>query len=520
MDRESSRGEEGEDEERGRFIADPNSTAQIRRAPFELSKFMARVGRDFSSNKKYLFAICIPLLLIFVYFSVDLTRFFPSVSMVQIRPQGGSDRVRESELQALYLLRNQQSALLMLWNNTLTHSGSNSSNANSSSLLSASASLDDFRPALLDQIQLNRQIQQTLLSSHRTGISSGESTDDSVGPAFGGFGLSTCRKVNQSEGRRTIEWKPKVNRYLFAICLSGQMSNHLICLEKHMFLAALLNRVLVLPSPKFDYHYDRVIDIKHVNECFGRKVLISFEEFAEMRKNHLHINRFICYLAKPPCFIDEDHLKRLKSLGFSGLSMDKLKAAWPEDTKSDEYKKRVVGDILPKFSCDEEVLSIGEMFYANVEEEWLMQPGHWPNNAKKKSCFFPIPQAAECILRVVERANAPVIYLSTDAASSETDLLQSLTMLNGKTIPLVKRPVHTSVEKWDAYLYRNHLGGDDQVEAMLDKTICAMANVFIGSSGSTFTEDIFRLRRDRGSASVCDEYLCRDKQPNFIADLE
>lgn len=55
---------------------------------------------------------------------------------------------------------------------------------------------------------------------------------------------------------------------------------------------------------------------------------------------------------------------------------------------------------------------------------------------------------------------------------------------------------------------------------MLDKTICAMANVFIGSSGSTFTEDILRLRKDWGSASNCDEYLCQGEPPNFIAEDE
>ncbi|RVW52096.1 O-fucosyltransferase 14 [Vitis vinifera] len=59
-----------------------------------------------------------------------------------------------------------------------------------------------------------------------------------------------------------------------------------------------------------------------------------------------------------------------------------------------------------------------------------------------------------------------------------------------------------------------------QVEAMLDKTICAMASVFIGAPGSTFTEDILRLRRGWGSASHCDEYLCQGEQPNFIADNE
>ncbi|CAK9163825.1 unnamed protein product [Ilex paraguariensis] len=59
-----------------------------------------------------------------------------------------------------------------------------------------------------------------------------------------------------------------------------------------------------------------------------------------------------------------------------------------------------------------------------------------------------------------------------------------------------------------------------KVEAMLDKTICALSTVFIGSSGSTFTEDILRLRKDWGLASPCDEYLCRGEVPNFIADDE
>ncbi|CAF1756008.1 hypothetical protein YC2023_117752 [Brassica napus] len=44
--------------------------------------------------------------------------------------------------------------------------------------------------------------------------------------------------------RKAIQRKPRLYKFMFAICLSGQMSNHLICLEKHMFFAALLDRVL------------------------------------------------------------------------------------------------------------------------------------------------------------------------------------------------------------------------------------------------------------------------------------
>jgi len=315
----------------------------------------------------------------------------------------------------------------------------------------------------------------------------------------------------------------------------------------------------VVPSQKVDYQYERVLDIDHINDCIGRKVVITYEEFVEKRKK-VSIDQFICYIASPPCFLDEDHIKKLKGLG---ISLGKIEAAWPEDAKLKEPKKRYVGDITPKFSTDAEVLAIGDMFYADIEDEWVNQPGgplahkcktlvqpsrlimltaqrfvqtflggnyialHFRRhgflkfcNVKKESCFFPIPQAAECILRIVEKANAPVIYLSTDAADSETNLLQSLVVYNDRQVPLVKRPEHHSSEKWDALLYRNHIGGDGQVEAMLDKTICALSNVFIGSSGSTFTEDIFRLRRGWGSASHCDEYLCQGELPNYIAEQD
>lgn len=273
--------------------------------------------------------------------------------------------MRESELRALYLLRNQQLTLLDLWNKTLGE-------ANRSR--SSPVQFDEFRSAVLDQIKMNGQIQKALLSSHRpkNATVGSEAGDDNVSPDLVNYGVDLCKKVERAKDRKTIEWKPKKDRYLFAICLSGQMSNHLICLEKHMFFAALLDRVLVFPSHKVDYKYDEVLDLNHINECFGRKVVMSYDEFVEEKKNKLKIDRFICYIASPPCFLDKEHIERLKGLGFT---LGKIEAAWPEDAKSKEQKKRVVGDITPKFSSDDEVIAIGDMFYADVEEEWVMQPG-------------------------------------------------------------------------------------------------------------------------------------------------
>ncbi|KAI4381016.1 hypothetical protein MLD38_007134 [Melastoma candidum] len=196
--------------------------------------------------------------------------------------------------------------------------------------------------------------------------------------------------------------------------------------------------------------------------------------------------------------------EELKSLG---ISMGKLESPWAEDVK--KPNKKTIDDVKGKFSVDDDVIAIGDVFFADVHSQWVMQPGgpvahkcktliepsqlipltaqrfsqtflgkdyislHFRRhgflkfcNVKRPSCFYPIPQAVECINRLAEKANAPVIYLSTDAAESETDMLQSLIRVNGKHIPLVKRPVHNSAEKWDALLYRHNLEGEPQASQL------------------------------------------------------
>ncbi|KAF3331960.1 GDP-fucose protein [Carex littledalei] len=539
---------------------------------FEIGRAtVSRISRSvaFPSKRCLILAVCLPLVLILLFFSLDFRRAFSSV--IPAGPVATSDRMREAELRALFLLRNQQLALTRLWNSTLLPDAGLGSQINGSDLSPtpspiqranlSDVSLAEIKSALLDQMRVNREIHDVLLSAH--GIGNFSELANNFGPEFDfpDYGTEICKKTEKQTDRRTIEWKPKKDRFLFAICLSGQMSNHLICLEKHMFFAALLDRILILPSSKVDYEYSHVLDIEHINKCLGRKVVMTFEEYEQERKGKIHINKFICYMASPPCFLDEEHVKRLKNAGVSIGS--KIEAVWPEDAKLKEPKKRFVGDIMPKFSSNEEVIAVGDLFYADVEEEWVMQPGgplkhscqtvirpsrlivltaqrfiqtflggnfvalHFRRhgflkfcNVKKESCFFPIPQAAQCVKRVVEEAGSPVIYLSTDAADSETSLLQKLVKLNGEEVPLIRRPEHNSAEKWDALMYRNHMGGDAQVEAMLDKTICALAKVFVGSAGSTFTEDILRLRRGWGSASTCDQYICQGHVPDFIAETD
>ncbi|XP_051114275.1 O-fucosyltransferase 36-like isoform X2 [Andrographis paniculata] len=509
MERESS----DEEEDRENLISQnsrPNdngkSTNNRHIPPLDIENgFRSRISGRF--RKRYLLAICLPLLILLLYITIDLGKLF-RVRAQSVSNAWGDDsnRMRESELRALHLLKQQELELLKMWN--YTTSKSNVSVVNSSMIDNSNFFMEDLKSRVYGQISLNKQIQGALLSSHENGgLNSNENYTDSILSSW-----NRCGKVDQKVSeRKTIEWNPKQDKYLLAICVSGQMSNHLICLEKHMFFAALLNRVLVIPSSKVDFEFRKVIDIDHINNCTGKKVVATFEEFAESKKNHLGVDKFLCYFSLPqPCFMDEQRVDKLKGLG---LSIGKIEAVWNEDVKKPTEK--TVKEILEKFSSNDDVIAIGDVFFAEVETKWVMQPGgpiahkcktliepsrlilltaqrfiqtflgkdylalHFRRhgflkfcNAKQPSCFYPVPQAAECINRAVETAGIPVIYLSTDAAESETGLLQSLIVWDGKTVPLVQRPARNSAEKWDALLYRHGLDGDSQVaDSALSNTI-------------------------------------------------
>ncbi|TKY61163.1 hypothetical protein E2542_SST11013 [Spatholobus suberectus] len=339
MERGSSSDEEED------FIHQKERNAPTPSSSFHVEHLTSRFTSKFKFHfqKRYLFAI-LPLFIILLYYITPDSHSLFSLN-VNVRDHD-HDRTKESQLRALYLLRQQQLGLLRA----------------ATIPLNSTSQTQDLKSLLSKQISLNSQIQQLLLNPYGTA----NSLD---------FGNATCRTVDQKlSQRRTIEWKPKANKYLLSVCVSGQMSNHLICLEKHMFFAALLNRVLVIPSSKVDYQYDRVLDIDHINKCMGKKleVVIPFEEFSSIKKNNrMHVDKFLCYFSLPqPCYLDEEHLRKLKSLG---LSMSRPAAVWDEDTR--KPKKRSVQDVVSRFSQDEDVIAIGDVFYAEVEQEWVMQPG-------------------------------------------------------------------------------------------------------------------------------------------------
>ena len=157
-------------------------------------------------KKWYLLLILLPLLLALLYFLVG---FLTPSSLID----SSSDSTRESELRALYLLREQQLGLISVLNRTLgilAALGSNSSSNNdnngneTSGYLNVSEMPDgepifeEFKAVIYKVIMLNKKIQQVLLSTNNDGNVS-ESSVSNEDLLAGGVDL--CRKVVMSYHR-------------------------------------------------------------------------------------------------------------------------------------------------------------------------------------------------------------------------------------------------------------------------------------------------------------------------------
>ncbi|MCD9640291.1 GDP-fucose protein O-fucosyltransferase [Datura stramonium] len=136
-------------------------------------------------------------------------------------------------------------------------------------------------------------------------------------------------------------------------------------------------------------------------------------------------DEYFIFCSPQPCFLDDEHVKKLTSLG---VSMNKLETAWNEDVKKPKPRTK-----------------------------WVMQPG---GPVYHKSMTFVEP--SRLILLTAQRFIQTFLGENFIALHFRRQVL-SLVVVNGKTVPLVRRPARNSDEKWDALLYRHGFEGDRQV---------------------------------------------------------
>ena len=139
-------------------------------------------------------------------------------------------------------------------------------------------------------------------------------------------------------------WQPSPNKYLFAACTIGRLSNRIICIQRHLAMAVALNRTLVIPEddlcpntrPTYSpYNMSLSLDFEHLKKCTGGRVI----PLAELERQREYQKRL------------EEWKAEFRAAGGSNdrfshatLTRRRLLGAWNEGKAGGETAGQVVQD--------------------------------------------------------------------------------------------------------------------------------------------------------------------------------
>ncbi|GJP55959.1 hypothetical protein CLOM_g14997 [Closterium sp. NIES-68] len=135
---------------------------------------------------------------------------------------------------------------------------------------------------------------------------------------------------------------------------------------------------------------------------------------------------------------------------------------------------------------------------------------HWRrtdliNSFKDPGSHLTVEQTGRCVARkMIRSGNLTTLFLATDTNEDEVKQLDQVLRTYIPNLRLVRQPEFLKGEGWAAVLEQAHFSHMATVQAMLDKVICAMADVFSGTDASSFTSDIGRIRAGLRFV-VCDD---------------
>ncbi|PWA36289.1 O-fucosyltransferase family protein [Artemisia annua] len=90
----------------------------------------------------------------------------------------------------------------------------------------------------------------------------------------------------------------------------------------------------------------------------------TVEEIEAKLRNADLRRQVLCYFSSPQqCYVDDKHVKNLKGIE---VTMNEVKIVWNEDVK--KPTDRTMQEVVDKFTCNDEVLAIRNVFFADVEK--------------------------------------------------------------------------------------------------------------------------------------------------------
>ncbi|CAI5470262.1 unnamed protein product [Closterium sp. Yama58-4] len=248
----------------------------------------------------------------------------------------------------------------------------------------------------------------------------------------------------------SLAWAPEKDRYILMDCHRGRSSTRIRCFRNYMLLAGLSNRTLLVP-----------MNTTEVASGYDRRIVFDFDHAWSHTPANFTIN----------------------NTGADGGSRG---MGWQKESEVTEIQdKRFVAVHWRR----------GEMGMGCKE------PG--------VMCHVRAAQAAGCIARVMEKAGGiKTVFLVSDASPKELTEIRNALFQHIQDLRLVMLPPNLRGQKWAARLKSYDFQHQGLIVSTVDKCVAALADIFLGTAGSSFTLDIQRLRSGLRTASCEDSFIC------------
>lgn len=356
---------------------------------------------------------------------------------------------------------------------------------------------------------------------------------------------------------KLLTWRARPDRFLLAVCHYGQLHNQLLCMDKHFLLAALLNRTLIIPPGSFargelfGWAWDLSIDRAHANACLGRGAILSLDEArARLGTRTVAVNNISCVVTSrtfcnpaawnvdglaltlppgEPTVRSEERMTAARFLELFGGDDSKVVALedqfvvkitdvpyrpyFPLDTSGCGGQPYLRAHPVIRAAADGFVRTVlgGGNFLAMHFRRGDFYKFWKPT--RMWACYWPeIPAVSRALSAHAARRNITRVFVASNAHPAEIDLLRRLLRSAGPPdgglevllLPRLDSLPANVTRPWADKWLKMKLDDDPYAAAIFDKLVCTRAANFIGTGGSTFSDDVYRIRWADGTAKCED----------------
>ncbi|CAI5976546.1 unnamed protein product [Closterium sp. NIES-65] len=328
-----------------------------------------------------------------------------------------------------------------------------------------------------------------------------------------------------------LAWEPQPDKYILMDCQRNQVSNRIRCIRNYLVVSGVLNCTLV------DLVSNRIRCIRNYLVVAGvlNRTLVDLASCAPSPLPPPCPLRHLCplirqidvpFFRRPGCpnklaiqphpaifeaasrFVSDVLLKGMNnSAGSSREGEEQGNNTAAEDTLPSAIAAASGGTTTTSASGSSGK-NAGQLRYMAI---------HWRRkdlvtSFQDSGSHLTINRTARCIAdRMAKSSNLSTIFLATDAEPTEVAELTGAVLSHRPDLRLMQLPLNLDAQAWAQVLLPHRFEHPGVVRVTLDKAVCALADVFLGTAASSFTEDIQRIRTGLRVAHCEDQMLCEDE---------